>query len=177
MNDALSSRRRAIAKTAALTLGAAFMLLPANLLPVMHIATAGSVPADMTIFAGVKALDESGLWILAAIVFIASIVVPLVKILGLTLLLLAASRRLPLNLKPLTRLYSILETIGRWSMLDVFVVGFLSGAVRFGAVGSIQPRSGIVSFAVVVVMTMLATQAFDPRLLWNDLPSSNRSTV
>ena len=86
-------------KTAALTLAAAFMLLPANLLPVMHIATAGSVPADMTIFAGVKALGESGLWYLAAIVFTASIVVPLVKIAGLAALLLAACGRLPRHLR------------------------------------------------------------------------------
>ena len=99
MKGPLRLRRQLMWKIAALTLAAAFMLLPANLLPVMHIATAGSVPADMTIFAGVKALGESGLWYLAAIVFTASIVVPLVKIAGLAALLLAACGRLPRHLR------------------------------------------------------------------------------
>ena len=172
MKSPLRLRRQVMSKIAALTLGAAFMLLPANLRPVMHIATVGSVPADMTIFAVVKALGESGLWYLAAIVFTASIVVPLVKIAGLAALLLAACGRLPRHLKRLARLHPFLETIRPWSMLDVFVVGFLSGAVRFGAFGSIEPRGGIVSFAVVVVLTLLATQAFDPRWLGNDFPPS-----
>jgi len=167
-----SRRRAAMSKTAALTLAAAFMLLPANLLPVMHIATVGRVPADLTIFAGVRALGENGLWSLAAIVFTASIVVPLVKIAGLAALLLAAAGHRPRHPQRLARLHAVLETIGPWSMLDVFVVGFLSGAVRFGMFGSIEPRGGIVSFAVVVVLTLLATQAFDPCWLGNDWPPS-----
>jgi len=173
MKGTLRIRRPVRSKTAALALAAAVMLLPANLLPVMHIATAGRVPADMTIFGGVKALGESGLWYLAAIVFTASIVVPLVKIAGLAVLLLAACGRLPRHRNRLARLHSLLETIGPWSMLDVFVVGFLSGAVRFGAFGSIEPRGGIISFAVVVVLTLLATQAFDRRWLGSDGPPSN----
>lgn len=154
----------------ALMLAAAFMLVPANLLPVMHLAAAGAAPQDLTIFAGVKSLAESGLWYLAVIVFVASIVVPVVKIGGLTVLLLAAYGYRPRSLTRIAWLHPFLEAIGPWSMLDVFAVGFLSGAVRFGVLGSVEPRAGIISFAGAVVLTLLATHAYDPHWLEMEPP-------
>jgi paraquat-inducible protein A len=108
------------------------------------------------------------LWAISAIVFIASILIPLLKLVGLTCLLIAAHRRSSPYRRGLTRLYAVLHYIGRWSMLDVFLVAFLAGAVQFGVLATIEPRSGIMAFAAAVVLTMLATDAFDPRLLWSE---------
>lgn len=149
----------------ALSIAAAVMLIPANFLPVMTITTLGrSVPN--TILSGVVTLCREGLWGIGVIVLIASFVVPLVKLLGLILLLFAARGRLAAHRRGLVRLYRVLEFIGRWSMLDVFLVVFLAGLVQLGVVASVRPGPGIVAFAASVVLTMLATQAYDPRVLW-----------
>ena len=106
---------------------------------------------------------------IAAIVFIASIAIPMLKLASLAWLLIAARRRVrPRHARPLTRLYAVVDFIGRWSMLDVFLVAFLSGVVRFGAFSHVEPRAGIVAFAAAVVLTVLATRAFDPRVLWRE---------
>ncbi len=162
----LSDRRRAhLSRSAALTLSAAFMLVPANLLPVLSTQISGQLRTD-TIFSGIVALCNQGLWPLGAIVFAASILIPLLKIAGLIVLLVAARHGPAEHPQPLTRLYATLDLIGRWSMLDVFLVAFLAGAVQFGAFATVEPRAGIVAFAAAVVLTMLATRAFNPRLLW-----------
>jgi paraquat-inducible protein A len=143
------------------------MLVPANLLPVVDTRLAGDARTD-TIWSGTVELYETGLWPLAVIVFVASLAIPVFKLLGLGCLLLAVNRNRSdvRRRRQLTRLYSLLDTIGRWSMLDVFLVAFLAGVVRFGAPASVEPRMGIVAFAAAVVLTILATRAFDPRLLW-----------
>jgi paraquat-inducible protein A len=110
-------------------------------------------------------LWQDGSWGVAAIVFTASILVPLLKIGGLITLLFAA-RRPSAHRRALTRLYAALDIIGRWSMLDVFLVAFLCGAVQFGSLAKVEPRPGAIAFAGAVVLTMLATDAFDPRRLW-----------
>lgn len=166
MNGAVDRDRDSCTRAGAFALAGAAMLVPANVLPVMHLAQAGKTPIDATIFSGVSLLIDDGLWGLAAIVFTASIVVPLLKLGGIGWLLLAVRRGAAGRERPLTRLYAALDLIGRWSMLDVFLVAFLTGAVRFGRLASVEPREGIVAFAAVVVFTMLATRAFDPRLLW-----------
>lgn len=130
---------------------------------------AGDARTD-TIWSGIVELYETGLWPLAAIVFVASLVIPFFKLIGLGCLLIAARREacalsVPLRRK-LTRLYAFLDVIGRWSMLDVFLVAFLTGVVRFGAPALVAPRAGVIAFAAAVVLTILATRAFDPRLLW-----------
>lgn len=163
------------ARPLALGLAAAVMLVPANLLPVLNTNTGGAPQSD-TIMSGIISLWEDGMLVIAAIVFAASILIPLLKLVGLGWLVLAArghpargGRGVPA--KPLacrrnTRLYAVLEFIGRWSMLDVFLVAFLAGLVQFGALASIEPRPGIVAFAAAVVLTVLATDAFHPRHLW-----------
>ena len=156
-----------LARATALAIAAAVMLVPANLLPVLSTNTGGLARTD-TILSGIVGLWDDGLWAIAAIVFTASILIPLLKLLGLGWLIVAARRRSPHHRRGLTRLYASLDFIGRWSMLDVFLVGFLAGTVQFGALATIEPRRGIVAFAAAVVLTVLATDAFDPHLLWTE---------
>jgi paraquat-inducible protein A len=153
------------ANAAALALAAAVMLVPANLLPVLDTQISGVSRTD-TIFSGTVQLWNQGLWVIAAIVFTASILIPVLKLTGLGWLLLSVHRGGAGDARRLTQLYVALDFIGRWSMLDVFLVGFLSGLVKFGALTTVAPRSGIVAFAIAVVLTVLATQLFDPRTLW-----------
>jgi paraquat-inducible protein A len=158
-------RTTKLSRSAALALAAAVMLVPANILPVVSTNTGGQPRTD-TIMSGIISLWDDGMWAISAIVFVASILIPLLKLLGLGALLLAARRGHTKSSRRLTRLYAVLDFIGRWSMLDVFLVAFLAGAVQFGALATIEPRSGIVAFAAAVVLTVLATDAFDSRLLW-----------
>jgi paraquat-inducible protein A len=165
---------RSRARAAAFGLAACVMLVPANLLPVMTIAIPGKARTD-TIFSGVVSLFESGLWPLALIVFTASFLVPGLKLVGLAWLIAATHRPGTAHSRRLTHLYRTLDFIGRWSMLDVFLVAFLTGAVQFGRLATVEPRPGIIAFAAAVVLTMLATAAFDPRLLWRSVPSASIS--
>ncbi len=158
-----------IHRPAAFALAAAVMLVPANVLPIVDTRLAGDARSD-TIWSGVVELHESGLWPLALVVFLASFAIPVFKLVGLGCLLVAVKRRASAIRRPraLTRLYAVLDEIGRWSMLDVFLVAFLAGVVRFGEPAMVVPRVGIAAFAAAVVFTILATRAFDPRLLWRD---------
>lgn len=153
-------------QSAALAVTAVVMLVPAYVLPVMHLGMLGKPAHDTTIMAGVVQLWRDGLGGLAAIVFTASFLVPVLKLLGLAWLLIVAWRPRAHRPRRLMRLYAAIDFIGRWSMLDVFLVAFLSGAVRFGLLADVQPRPGIIAFGAVVVLTMLATHRFDPRVLW-----------
>ena len=166
MTHAAYLRTTNLSRASALALAAAVMLVPANVLPVLSTNTGGHRRTD-TIMSGIFSLWEDGMWGIAAIVFIASILIPLLKLAGLGWLVLAARRGGTRNSRALTRLYAVLDFIGRWSMLDVFLVAFLAGAVQFGSLATIEPRSGIVAFAAAVVLTVLATDAFDSRLLWS----------
>ncbi|HEU5079031.1 MAG TPA: paraquat-inducible protein A [Opitutaceae bacterium] len=161
-----------VAAPLAYSIAALFLLVPANVLPVMYVASAGSTPYNTTIFSGVTMLCRDGLWALGAIVFTASILVPLLKLAGLARLLWAVQTNRLTNPRRLMRIFGTIEFIGKWSMLDVFLVGYLTGAVRFGALARIAPRDGIVAFAGAVVLTMLATHAFDPRLIWREQPKN-----
>jgi paraquat-inducible protein A len=160
-------RSESPANAAALALAAAAMLVPANLLPILNTQISGLNRSD-TIFSGIVELWRQGLWAIAMIVFTASMLIPLLKLAGLGWLLLSARPGATRDARRLTRLYAALEFIGRWSMLDVFLVAFLAGLVQFGALSTVEPRSGILAFAAAVVLTVLATQAFDPRVLWRD---------
>jgi paraquat-inducible protein A len=162
------------ARSAALAIAAAVMLVPANLLPVLTTSISGQTRTD-TIFSGTVGLFEDGLWILGVIVFTASILIPILKLVGIAWLLMAARRTArhgtDARAPRMTRLYSRLDFIGRWSMLDVFLAAFLGGVVHFGSLANVVPQPGIIAFAAAVVLTMLATHAFDPRSLWNDAPT------
>lgn len=159
-------RPDSLVRTSALALSAAVLYLPANLLPVMHTESLlGS--QDDTILSGVMVLLQTGSWPLALVVFVASVVVPMLKLLALLLLVVSTARRTAWRPLQRTRLYRLTETIGRWSMLDIYVITVLVGLVQFQTVATVLPGPGALAFAAVVVLTMLATQAFDPRLIWD----------
>ena len=154
----------ALQHTAAFSLAALFLYVPANVLPFMEWKQFGR-STEATIWSGVVALWESGMWGVATLVFLASIVVPLLKLLGLFFLVVTArSDRWRYDRAQLHRL---LEAIGRWSMLDVFLLAILVALVKLGDIARVSPRPGIAYFAAVVVLTMLATASFDPALIWS----------
>jgi paraquat-inducible protein A len=156
----------AVARSWAFLLAATALYLPANLLPVTHTASIAGRSTD-TIFSGIVYLWHDGSYALAVIVFIASIVVPVTKLLVLSLLLISLQRQETRWLRQRLQAYRLLEMIGRWSMLDVFVVTMLSALVQVESLAELEPRPGAIAFGAVVVLTMLATHAFDPRLLFD----------
>jgi paraquat-inducible protein A len=156
----------------ALVLTAMILYLPANIFPVMTVISFGKGEPD-TILSGVKSLFYAGMWPLALLVFFASITVPILKILGLMFLLVSTSRGSRWRLRDRTLLYRIVESIGRWSMIDIFMLSILAGLVQLGSIATIRPGVGALSFAAVVVITMFAAAAFDPRLMW-DAAGENR---
>ena len=115
---------------------------------------------------GVIYLWESGSEVLGAILFIASIVIPLSKLFALTYLLISVHRRSRWQPKVRTKIYRVLEAVGRWSMIDVYVASMLTALVQFGSLMSINVGAGAIAFGAVVVLTMIAAESFDPRLLW-----------
>jgi paraquat-inducible protein A len=156
----------AIARTLALLAAAAVCYVPANLLPVLLTSTTDGVEAD-TILDGILALQRSGSWFLALIVLVASVMIPLGKIAVLGYLCAVARYGVPANLRECTRLFRMVEFIGRWSMLDVFVDAFVVALVQLPPFMSVRPGPGVPFFAATAVLTMFAALAFDPRLLWD----------
>ena len=153
-------------RTWALVITAAILYIPANVLPITLTRSFGSTQAD-TILSGVIYFMTTGSWHLAIIIFVASIVVPLLKLLVLIYLLLSVHTKSQWRPADRTRLYRLIEAVGRWSMLDIFAVTVVVALVRMGALGTIQAGPGAPFFAAVVVTTMLATHYFDPRLIWD----------
>ncbi len=154
--------------TWALLLTAALLYLPANLLPIMTVIRFGQGDPD-TILSGIQHLIENGLWPLALLIFYASIVVPLMKLIILTFLLLSIQRRSRWRPKERTTLYRFIESFGHWSMVDIFLISILTAIVQLGTLSTIEPGTGATFFGLVVITTMLATQRFDPRLIWDAL--------
>lgn len=156
---------QSLQRTVAWLLTAVILYVPANVLPVMSTATVLGRESH-TLVGGIHELWTSGSWELALIVFVASIAVPLLKIAALALLTWTAHRRSRWRQRDRAGLYRLVETVGHWSMLDVFVVVLLVAMVRFGILASVAPEEGLLAFGGVVVATMLASSAFDPRLIW-----------
>ena len=154
-------------RTWALVIAACIMYFPANLLPVMITTSFPGEEQQDTIMSGIIYFWASGSWVLAIIVFIASFLVPLFKLAVMILLLITAQRRSSWRLQQRAQLYRIVEVIGRWSMLDVFVVSLLTGLVQIKGFAVVYAGEGIAAFAAVVVLTMLASISFDPRLTWD----------
>jgi paraquat-inducible protein A len=155
-----------IARTWALGVAAVILYIPANLYPVLTVVQLGAGQPS-TILGGVRELLSGGQWPLAALVFFASIMVPMLKLVGLTILLTSTQRHRPGRLRDRTRLYRIVDAIGRWSMIDVFMASILVALVQFGALVTIDPGVGAIAFAGVVILTMFAARTFDPRLMWD----------
>ena len=163
-------------RTWALIIAAAILYLPANLLPVMITRTIFGAQYD-TIMSGIIYFWVSGAWGLAAIIFIASFLVPLFKLAALAIMAWSAGRHTDWRRQERATLYRIVEFIGRWSMLDVFVVCLLSGLVHIQGFAEISAGLGIAAFAGVVVLTMLASLSFDPRLTWDEAPVADNTAA
>jgi paraquat-inducible protein A len=166
-DEELAFRKPAsIQRTWAYLIGAAVCYIPANLLPVLTTTTAGGADSD-TILQGVVLLWSPTGWPLSLIVLVASIMIPSAKILALAYLLITTQRGSIKNNKQRVRLYRMVEFIGRWSMVDVFVDTFTAALIQLQPLMSVEPGPGLLFFAAVVVLTMLAVESFDPRLIWD----------
>lgn len=159
-----------LARTWALVIAALILYIPANTFPIMSVVLSGQGKPD-TILSGIEALFAEGELELAILVFFASITVPVLKLLGLSYLMLSIQLRWRWRPRDRTALYRMIEGIGRWSMIDIFMLSILVALVKLGAVATIEPGVGATSFCAVVVLTMFAASSFDPRLLWDSLDS------
>jgi len=170
---ALHDRKpNSLPRTWALVVTAIILYIPANVFPVMTVISLGRGAPD-TIISGVIELADAGMWPLAALVFFASILVPVLKLVGLIILLVTTQRGMGRRLHDRTVLYRIVEAVGRWSMIDIFMISILVALVQLGQIATIEPGIGAVAFASVVVITMIAAMNFDPRLMW-DAAGANR---
>jgi paraquat-inducible protein A len=166
----LSSRKvNSLMRCWALILGSFALYLPANFLPITITTTFASPPHRDTIMSGVIYFLQNGSWYIALVIFVASIFVPIMKLIFLTFLL--ASLQLGWHWRPLerTRLYRITEVVGRWSMVDVYVVTILVALVKLGSWANVEAGPGATYFSALVILTMLAAESFDPRLIWDQM--------
>jgi paraquat-inducible protein A len=153
-------------RTWAFTIAAACLYVPANIYPFMNL-TSLARTQSYTIMGGIIELADVGLWPLALLVLFASIAIPLLKLVGLVYMLISTQRRNTGFLQSRTAAYRILDFIGRWSMIDVFMVSILVALVHFGQFANVSANTGAICFAAVVVLTLFAVAAFDPRLMWD----------
>jgi paraquat-inducible protein A len=161
-----------IAHTLAFLIAAYILYIPANVLPVMETGSLFGSQKD-TIMSGVVYLWTSGSWPLAAIIFVASIMVPGGKLISLTFLLVSVQRRSTKRLRERTKLYRMVQMIGRWSMVDIYVAAILTALVQLQALATIKAGPGAIAFGAVVVLTMFAAESFDPRLIWDPVKRSD----
>ena len=161
-------KHNSIEATWALLASALILLIPANFYPVMTVIRFGQGEPS-TILSGVLHLIESGMWGLAMIVFVASIVVPVMKLTILFFLLISVHKKSIWRPRDRTLLYRVTEMVGAWSMVDIFLIGLLSSLVRLDSLSTIRPGIGAIFFAGVVVITMFAAHSFDPRLIWDNI--------
>lgn len=161
-------------RTWALLIASYILIVPANLMPVMKSSSLSGAEDD-TIMSGVIYLWTSGSQTLSIILFIASIFIPVAKLLALTYLLISVHRRSTWKPKQRTQIYRVLEAVGRWSMIDIYVAAMLTALVQFGSIMSINVGAGAIAFGAVVVLTMLAAESFDPRLIWDAADPTNAS--
>ncbi|WP_322055329.1 paraquat-inducible protein A [Paraburkholderia bannensis] len=164
-------RPDSLRRTWALLSAAAILYVPANVLPIMNTATLAHDRGD-TILSGIVHFWLTGEWLIATVVFIASIMVPMLKLSALALLALTSQRRSRWRTAERTTLYRVVEFIGRWSMLDIFVIALTVSLVRFGSFGTVTAGPGAIAFGSVVILTMIAAMQFDPRLIWDPVAST-----
>lgn len=163
------SRRKSnsLDRTAAFSLAALIFYVPANVYPILSMDFYGAY-SENTVWDGCVKLFESGQWPVAVIVFFASILIPLVKLLGLFTLVATTKFKPALLRQERTWIHKIIETIGPWAMLDVFLVAILVALVKLGLLATVLPGPGLVMFTAVVVLTILASASFDPKLIWEE---------
>ncbi len=159
--------------TLALVIASILFYVPANLLPMMHVHTFAGIQSD-TIMSGVLYFLETGSYLIGFVIFVASIFVPILKMLILLYLVYSVHQGQTTRQKERRRLYLLTEVIGRWSMVDVYVVSIMIALVHFGGLSEIRAGMGALFFLLVVIFTMLAAMAFDPRLIW-DTPKEHHA--
>ncbi len=161
--------RGSLQATAAFALAALVLYVPANIYPIMRMHFYGAY-SESTVWDGVVSLAQHNQWLVAAIVFVASIAIPLVKLAVLLYLVGTTALHRRRWMRERTRVYRFVDAIGPWAMLDVFLLAVLVALVKLGAIATILPGPGLIAFACVVVFTMLASASFDPKLLWHAAP-------
>jgi paraquat-inducible protein A len=172
--SALHARKPdSVSRTWALVIAAAVLYVPANYYPVLTVVQLGA-GSPSTILGGVSELIESRMYPLAALVFVASVAVPMLKLIGLSIMLIALQTGRSGWLRDRTRLYYVVRWIGRWSMIDIFMESLLGALVRFGSIVTIEPGIGAVAFCGVVILTIFAAETFDPRLMWDNARGYSR---
>ncbi len=160
-----------IKRTWALLLAAYICYLPANLLPITITTSLGYVQSD-TIMSGVIYFIQTGSWPIALVIFVASVFVPLMKLIILTYLLISVQSKSQRRPRDRTWLFRLTELVGRWSMVDIFVVTILVALVKLGELANIDAGPGGIFFGAVVVITLFAAMTFDPRLIWDNLETT-----
>lgn len=168
-------KKDSIARTLALVVASAVMYVPANILPIMNFRELG-VRTESTIISGLIQFWNAGSYPIALVIFTASILIPFMKIASLLWLCAAAKGKIPNSGKTLGKVYWITELLGRWSMVDIFVVAILVTMVQLGNYMRVTPGPGALAFASVVILTMFAAMSFDPKLLWDQLDSPPEKT-
>jgi paraquat-inducible protein A len=155
--------------TGALTLAALVLYVPANLYPILRMYWSGAY-SESTVWDGVASLARSNQWFVALIVFLASIAIPLFKLLTLFYLVVSAQLRWRAAARLRTRLWRFVDVVGPWAMLDVFLLAVLVALVKLRTLATVLPGPGLTAFCAVVVLTILASSTFDPRLIWTTSP-------
>lgn len=169
-------KKNAISNTWALLISAIILFIPANVLPIMRVYFLGS-PEDSTIMDGIIYFFQHGSYGIGLIIFAASVLVPVFKMVGLMILLLSVQFKKLSGLKKKTKMFHFIEFVGRWSMLDIFVIALMAILVSFGNFTSIFPSTASTYFCTVVVLTMLAATTFDSRLLWDATIDKNQTAI
>lgn len=164
-----------ITRTWALIIAASIFYIPANVFPITVVTSLGKAKSD-TIISGVIYFINTGMWPIALVIFTASIVVPLLKLSGLSFLLVSIRQKSTWRPDERTRLYRITEAVGRWSMVDIYALTIVVALMKMGYFATVEVGPAAVYFAAVVVITMLAAKAFDPRLIWDSMESRNERT-
>jgi paraquat-inducible protein A len=163
-----------LTRTWALLLAAMILYVPANLLPITLTTALGRTEGD-TIMQGVIYFMKSGEWPIGLVIFTASIMIPLLKMMALTYLLVSVQRHSGHRPLQKTKIYRVVEFVGRWSMIDVFVVTIMVALVQLGTVATMAAGSGAIFFCAVVIISMLAAESFDPRLIWDECGDNDRT--
>jgi len=173
-NSTIHSRKaNSLERTWALVIASAIAFIPANMLPIMTVLYLGDGTPD-TIISGIVLLIKMGMAPVALLVFVASFLVPLGKIVGIVILLLSVQKHTRISPNQRAILYRLVELFGKWSMLDVFVVSIMAAVVQLGFISEIIAGPGVTAFAIMVILTMFAAHAFDPRLIWDEEGNDDR---
>jgi paraquat-inducible protein A len=165
-------KNNSLERTAAFSVAALVLYLPANLYPILRMDFHGFF-TENTVWDGCVKLFQDGQWFVAVVVFAASILIPLLKLLGLFFLVLTTKSGFQWMRRGRTRIYKVIEAIGRWAMLDVFMLAILVSLAKLGRIATVTPGPGLLAFASVVVLTILASASFEPRLIWEQPEKSH----